>query len=152
MWIGLHQFPSWLICFFTRINNVSTCEQWKFRSGYASAQCDQSSLSAYSMLLLWKLDRWLVYAEVPKQKFLPCRRWWKSIVYPSPLNIISDQFVTTDNLLYTNTRYNDKFVIMTFDCQEEVKKGHKLCKNIVFNTLKKHMFWIFVRIASVKRF
>ena len=26
--------------------------------------------------------------------------------------------------------------------------SYKLCKNIVFNTLKKHIFWIFVRIAS----
>ena len=25
----------------------------------------------------------------------------------------------------------------------------KLCKNIVFTTLKKHMFWIFVRTVSV---
>ena len=31
-------------------------------------------------------------------------------------------------------------------------KRHKLCKNIVYNTLKKHMFWIFVRIASVRQF
>ena len=27
--------------------------------------------------------------------------------------------------------------------------SHKLCKNIIFNTFKKHIFWIFVRIALV---
>ena len=30
--------------------------------------------------------------------------------------------------------------------------SYKLCKNIVFNTLKKHMFWIFVRIASKRQY
>ena len=30
--------------------------------------------------------------------------------------------------------------------------SHNLCKNIAFNTLKKHMFWIFVRIASLTQF
>ena len=43
-----------------------------------------------------------------------------------------------------------------FDCHETFPKmvtiSHKLCKNIVFNALKKLMFSIFVRIASVRRF
>ena len=63
--------------------------------------------------------------------------------------------VNTDNSLYTDDT-TIKFVIMTTDCHEiftkEVSISHKLCKNIVCNTLKKHMFWIFVRIASMRQF
>ena len=64
----------------------------------------------------------------------------------------------TDNSLYTDTQYNDK---IRYDdnlthCHEtfasEVTVSHKLCKNIIFDSLKKHMFWIFIRIASVRRF
>ena len=39
------------------------------------------------------------------------------------------------------------FIIITI-----ITISYKLCKNIVFNTLKKHMFWIFVKIASERRF
>ena len=58
----------------------------------------------------------------------------------------------TDNPLYTNTRYSDKLryddnLTVTKSFAKEVTISHKLSKNIVFNTLKKHMFWIFVRIA-----
>ena len=51
----------------------------------------------------------------------------------------------TDNLLYTDTRYNgkirynDNLTHETF-AYEVTIIGHKLCKNVVFNTLKKHMF------------
>ena len=61
-----------------------------------------------------------------------------------------------DNPLYTDTRYNDK---IRYNDNLTVTKpllrwlqSLKLCKNFVFYTLKKHMFWIFVRIASVMRF
>ena len=49
-----------------------------------------------------------------------------------------------------------KFVIMTIWLSRNrhlcVTISHKLCKNIVFNTLKEHVFWISVRIASERRF
>ena len=41
-----------------------------------------------------------------------------------------------------------KFVIMTIWLSRSLRlrgNSHKLSKNIVFNTLTKHMFWIFVR-------
>ena len=62
----------------------------------------------------------------------------------SPLILM--QFQITDNLLYTDTRYNEK--IHSNDKKNDyhetfalnVTISHKLSKNIEFNTLKKHMF------------
>ena len=63
-------------------------------------------------------------------------------------------FTNRDNPLYTDTRYNDKILYNDNLTHEtfayEVTTIHNLCKNIVFNTLKKHMFSIFVRIVSVR--
>ena len=51
--------------------------------------------------------------------------------------------------LYTDTRYNDK---IRYNDNLTVIVSHKLCKNIVFNVLKKHEFGMFVRITSLRRF
>ena len=59
---------------------------------------------------------------------------------------------------YIDTRYNDKIrytdnltsTVTLF--LSEVTVNHKLCRNIVIQYFKKHMFCIFVRIASPRRF
>ena len=67
-------------------------------------------------------------------------------------------FCATDNPLYTDTRYNnnisynDNLIVTKSSLAKEVTIRHKSCKNIVYNTLKKRMFWIIARIASVRRF
>ena len=59
---------------------------------------------------------------------------------------------STDNPLYNDTGYDDKICYNDNLPVTKLSIGHKLRKNIVLNTLKKHMFWIFVRIASVRQF
>ena len=58
--------------------------------------------------------------------------------------------------LYRHAIQRQNSLKWQFHCHEtvanEVTISLKICKNIVFNTLKKLMFWIFVRIASVRRF
>ena len=56
--------------------------------------------------------------------------------------------------LYWHSIQRQNSLKWQFDCREifakEVTISHKLCKNIVFNTLKKHMFRIFDTIATNK--
>ena len=66
------------------------------------------------------------------------------------------QTIKVKNPLYTDTRYNDKIRyndnLTVMKPLLQVTLSHKLCKNIVYDTLKTHMIWIFVRIALVRRF
>ena len=54
--------------------------------------------------------------------------------------------------LDTTTKIDITTILLSWNLRLRDTISHKLCKNIVFDILKKHMFWIFVRIASVHRF
>ena len=76
----------------------------------------------------------------------------------SPKNIVSKQKCIDyrQPSLYGHSLEWQNSLECQFDCHatftEKVTVSHKLYKNIVFNALKKHMFWIFVRIASLRQF
>ena len=63
----------------------------------------------------------------------------------------------TVNPYYNDIRYNYKIrytdnLTSTETLSQEVTVNQKLCRNIVIQFFKKHMFWIVVRIASPRRF
>ena len=63
----------------------------------------------------------------------------------------------TINSLYTDTRYNDKLrytdnLTGTETLSQEVTVNQKLYRNVIIQYFKQRVFWIFVRIASSRRF
>ena len=72
-----------------------------------------------------------------------------------PLNVFP--FPYTVNPHYTDTRYNNKFrytdnLTSTETLSEEVTVNQKSYRNIIIQYFKQCMFWIFVRVASSRRF
>ena len=64
---------------------------------------------------------------------------------------------STVNPYYTDTRYNDKIgytdsLTSTETLSEKVTVNQKLCSSIIIQYFNQHMFWIFVRIASLRQF
>ena len=104
------------------------------------------------MYLLW------VYIRKYSYTF---NNWAFIQTYPLSMHFLSlDIYLTVIilavNPLYTETRYNDKIRYNdNFDVTKHSLKRCQLRRNyarILHENFKQHMFWIFVRIASVRRF